>query len=485
MGNIFKKKEMSLEEIHKNRWIILAIVVLLPFMSSLDSNIVNIALPTIEKDLRVTMASAEWVISIYLIIISATILLFGRIGDIKSKGLVFTNGIIVFTLGSLLCGISVNIYFLVASRVIQGLGAAFVMSTNQGIITAVFEKNERGKALGITGSAVALGALVGPALGGIIVTYLTWHYIFLINVPVGIVAYILAKKYIPVQLSNNNEKVDGKGVLTFFIAIVLIFSAIMIGQQVGFSNIYIICAFIIGFIVLAIFIYIEKRVKSPMLDLSLFKNLTFSTNLICACISFVAINTVSIIEPFYLQDALGYDPFNAAMIMISYPVVMLIVAPLSGHISDKIGNGKLNILGIFIMGVSIIMLGTLNMNSSVLKIVLFLCLLGLSNGLFQSPNTSSIMSSVPKNKLGIAGGTNALIRNVGLAIGVSVSTTFLYSDMSRIAGYRVLGFVQGKPNIFISAMQDVYFLAAILCFIAFILFIINIIKVKSMKKKGL
>ena len=478
MGSILKKNQMSSEEIHKNRWIILAIVVLLPLMSSLDSNIVNIAIPTIEADLKINMASAEWVVSAYLIIISATILLFGRIGDMKSKGLVFINGIIVFTLGSLLCGVSINIYFLVASRVVQAIGAGLVMSTNQGIITAVFPVTERGKALGITGSAVALGALIGPALGGIIVTYLTWHYIFLINVPIGIVAYILARKFIPVNMSTKNEKMDGKGASTFFIAIVFIFSAIMVGQQIGFNDIYIIC----GFIALVIFIFVERKEKAPMLDLSLFRNSTFSTNLICACISFISINTISIIEPFYLQDALGYSAFTSAMIMMSYPIVMLVVAPLSGHISDKIGNGKLNTIGILITGISIIMLSTLNVDSSILKIVLFLCVLGLANGLFQSPNTSAIMSSVPKNKLGIAGGTNALIRNVGLAIGVSVSTTILYADMSRLAGHKVLGYIPGKPDIFVSAMKDVYLMVSVLCFIAFVLFIINMIRTKAKKK---
>ena len=356
------------------------------------------------------------------------------------------------------------------------------MSTNQGIITAVFPVTERGKALGITGSAVALGALIGPALGGIIVTYLTWHYIFLINVPIGIVAYILARKFIPVNMSTKNEKMDGKGASTFFIAIVFIFSAIMVGQQIGFNDIYIICAFIVGFIALVIFIFVERKEKSPMLDLSLFRNSTFSTNLICACISFISINTISIIEPFYLQDALGYSAFTSAMIMMSYPIVMLVVAPLSGHISDKIGNGKLNTIGILITGISIIMLSTLNVDSSILKIVLFLCVLGLANGLFQSPNTSAIMSSVPKNKLGIAGGTNALIRNVGLAIGVSVSTTILYADMSRLAGHKVLGYIPGKPDIFVSAMKDVYLMVSVLCFIAFVLFIINMIRTKAKKK---
>ena len=482
---MFKRKQMSSEEIHKNRWIILAIVVLLPFMASLDSNIVNIALPTIETKLRINMASAEWIVSIYLIIISATILLFGRIGDMKSKTLVFINGILVFTIGSFLCGISGNIYLLVASRVVQAIGAALVMSTNQGIITAIFSAEERGKALGVTGAAVALGALIGPGLGGIIITYLTWHYIFLINVPIGVVAYILARKYIPVEVLKTTEKIDGKGVLTFFISIVFIFSAIMIGQQIGFSDIYIVCGFIIGFFAFAVFVYIEKKAKSPMLDLSLFKNLTFTINLIGACISFIAINTVSIIEPFYLQDALGFSAFYTSIIMMSSPIIMLIVAPLSGHLSDKIGNEILNILGIFIIGIALILLSTLNIESSVVSIVLFLSTLGFANGLFKSPNTNAIMSSVPKNKLGIAGGTNALIRNVGLAIGVSVSTTFLYKYMSKLAGYKVLGFILGKPHIFIFAMRDVYLMVSILCFIAFILFIINIIKVKITRKNEL
>lgn len=461
---------------NKNRWLILAVLVTQPFMACLDSSIVNVALPTIGQKLSITMSSAEWIVSSYLIIISSAILIFGRLGDMKGKCRVFLNGILVFVLGSLLCGISASITTLVISRIVQAIGAAMVMSTNQGIITDVFPPNERGRALGISGSFVALGSILGPALGGFIITYLSWHYIFLINIPIGIAAYLFGKKHLPMSRSSNNVSLDKSGASTFVISTILIFSSIMLSQQLSFSNIYILLALIFGIIIFALFIVIESKVKNPMLDLSLFKTRSFSVNLFCAFISFAALSTVSVIQPFYLSDILKFRPSEISWIMISYPIVLFIVAPLSGSLSDKIGSKKLTLLGLLITSIALFLMSFFNEHSSKLTIVLVLCLLGFSNGLFQSPNTNLIMSSAPKNKLGIAGGTNALVRNLGLVFGVSLSTSILYYRMSSIAGYRVLGTIPGRDDLFVYGMKGVYILAAIACLIAFALSLIDKLK---------
>ena len=174
------------DEVYGKRWLILFTTVLLTFMATLDSSIVNVALPVISEKLSVSMASIEWIVTSYLIIIVGSILIFGRLSDIKGKAAIFKFGIIVFTIGSFLCGLSNSLVLLVFSRVIQAIGAAATMGTSQGIITQVFPVNERGRALGLNGTFVALGSMVGPPIGGFIVSALSWHYIFLINVPVGI-----------------------------------------------------------------------------------------------------------------------------------------------------------------------------------------------------------------------------------------------------------------------------------------------------------
>lgn len=231
--------EQSEEMIYKNRYLILINVVLMTFMACIDGSIVNVALNNMAEKLGVSDASITWVVTSYLIVISSTILIFGRLGDIKGKVKVFKWGIGLFTFGSLLCGISNSLSVLIVSRVIQGIGAAGAMATNQGIITQVFPANERGKALGITGTSVALGSMVGPPLGGFIIDVLSWKYIFLINIPIGIFAIIMGMKVLPVSNKKSiQEKFDFKGAVLFCIAIVAFFCSISFGGEGknGFAN---------------------------------------------------------------------------------------------------------------------------------------------------------------------------------------------------------------------------------------------------------
>lgn len=478
--NIIEMDERQ-KKLYKNRWWILGVIVSQPFMACIDGSIVNVALPTIRENLGITMSSAEWIVSSYLIAISATILIFGRLGDMKSKSKVFLDGILAFTFGSLLCSLSPNIEILVVSRIIQAIGAAMVMSTNQGIITDVFPPSERGKALGISGSFVALGSILGPALGGGIITYLSWNFIFLINIPIGIIAYIMGRKILPVRKVVTEEKLDVKGAVLFVTSILFFFSALLLSQNLGFKNIFIIGGFILGVILFGVFLKVESTVQQPMLDLSLFKERTFSINLVAALIIFITTNTINVIQPFYLTDILHFTPGNISLIMLADPLVLLFIAPISGALSDKIGGKKLTLFGLFGIACVIFGMSFLNANTSTISIVLLLCLMGFSSGVFNSPNTSLVMSSVPKSKLGIAGGTNALVRNLGLSLGASLSTTLLYSKMSSVAGYRVLESVPGKEHIFISGMKFVYIVIGLLCLGAFVLSLSD--KILSDKKR--
>ena len=180
----------------KESGLIFIIVLIGPFMATLDSSIVNVALPTIAYELSVGMNIVQWIVSAYIIVIVATILFFGRLSDIQGKKIVYVGGFLIFSIGSLLCGISTNVYFLIFSRIVQGIGASMIMACNQGLIIDIFEKEERGKALGISGTVVAVGTLVGPPLGGIIVGYLNWQFIFFANIPIGIIAFYIGTNII-------------------------------------------------------------------------------------------------------------------------------------------------------------------------------------------------------------------------------------------------------------------------------------------------
>lgn len=458
------------EKIHKNRWLILFTVVMLTFMACLDSSIVNVALPVLSDKLSVSMASIEWVVTSYLIVISATILIFGRLGDMKGKTTVFKWGLALFTLGSLLCGLSNSLLFLVIARVIQAIGAAGTMSTSQGIITHVFPGNERGRALGISGMFVALGTMIGPPLGGFIVNSFSWQYIFLINVPVGIITYILGMKILPRATTNKaGEKLDSKGSVLFSLAIVLLFGSLTQGQELGYNKPIIIIGFIFSVLCMISFILLETRVEAPLLQLNIFKNRLFSISVFCAFISFTTISCSNIIQPFYLQDVLKLSPATTGLFMVVYPIILSVVSPVSGYLSDKIGSELLTFLGLLTNIIGLLLMSTLNEHSNLWTIGMFVAILSVGNGLFQSPNTSLVMSTVPKNKLGIAGSINALVRNLGLVFGVSLATTLLYNRMSHKIGHHVVNYVQGRDDVFIYGMRYVYITAASICIVGALL----------------
>ncbi|MBZ9622297.1 MFS transporter [Clostridium sp. FP2] len=468
---------------NKNRWVILFIVVMVTFMCTLDSSIVNVALPVMAKALNVSSGNIQLVVTSYLIIISATILVFGRLGDVVGKTKVFKFGLALFTLGSLLCGITSSLPVLVFARVIQGIGAAGTMANNQGIITEVFPVNERGKALGITGTFVALGSLVGPALGGFIVSTTSWEYIFLINVPIGIITLFYSLRILPKGHKTAKVKSDGLGALLFMFAIVPLFVALGKGQEIGFTNPIILLGFLIAIISFISFIKVEKLRESPLLQLEIFEDKLFSLSIFCGFISFVAIFCSIIIQPFYLQDVLKFSPASTGVILMIFPLILSVVAPISGHLSDKIGSEILTFIGLVLTSLGLLLMSTLNEQSSIISMVIFIATMSVGNGLFQSPNNSLVMSTVPKDKLGIAGSVNALVRNLGMVCGIALATTILYNRMSYKIGHRVTDYVIGRNDAFIYGMKTVYITAAAICMIGAILTFLRLHRSKAKLKK--
>lgn len=460
----------------KKEWAILLVVLPMTFMTTLDSSIVNVALPTMARELGTSMAGIEWIVTSYLITICALILLFGRFGDIIGKSRVFRFGIAIFTIGSLLCGLSNSLIMLIISRIIQAIGAAAAMATNQGIITETFPPSERGRALGMTGTAVALGTMIGPTLGGLIVSVAPWEYIFLINIPIGIIVYIFVLKTLNFKKVENKIPFDYKGTILFVISIILFFCSINFGQSIGFNNPIIIGGFIISIILLFMFINIEGKIKTPMLDIDIFKNKLFSLSIFCGFTSFISIGAMNIILPFYLQDVLKLSPSLAGLVMTVSPIVLAIVAPLSGYLSDKIGSEKISSLGLSIMTLGLFSLSIFKENTPLFLVGILIGSVSLGSGMFQSPNNSLIMSTVDKSKLGIAGSINGLIRNLGTTTGIALSTSILYSIMSGKIGYKVNGYVEGRADIFIFAMRFVFIGIATICLIGAILTLLRVIR---------
>lgn len=468
---------------HNNMWLILIATCLFTFMSTLDGSIVNIAMPTMSKDLAISMNEAEWIVSVYMITICCLLIFWGRISDTIGKIKIFKIGTLIFIMGSLFCGISSTLEMLLISRIIQATGASMTMATNYGIITENFPPEMRGRSLGVLGSFVSLGSIAGPGIGGVIIQKYTWHYIFLINIPIGIFAFVLGyfvfpkskKKDIPLNL-------DYLGFILFDMFIISLFMGIFIGQVIGFTKLSIIILFIIAVCSFVGFIFREKRAKNPLIDLTIFNNKSFSVGLTCAVLIFSSNLFMNTLLPFYLQDTLKLSSLMSGFILMCVPIAMVIVAPISGALSDKIGAEGLTFLGLFIVSVSQLLFILIGLKTTISHLVLLTLLAGTGVALFQSPNNSIIMSSVEHNHLGIAGSINSLARNIGMVTGLSLSTTILYSSMTQKAGYKVNGYINGRDDLFLYGMHIAFLVSFSLCFIAFIITGIRLYRKKSIPK---
>ncbi|PJI08023.1 MULTISPECIES: MFS transporter [Clostridium] len=450
------------ENKHYSKWTILFVVVMMSFISCVDSSIVNVALPVMAKKLSVSMAEIEWVVASYVMVICASLLIFGRLGDMKGKSSIFKIGTIVFTAASLMCGFSSSLIMLLIFRVLQGIGAGAYMANNQGIITQIFPKEERGKALGILASAVALGTMIGPPVGGFIISLFSWNYIFLVNVPIGIIAFIAGLLVLP-KGKNIDEKFDTKGSVLYFMVIILLFGSLIGEQQLGYKNPIIIVSFVLSIICLIVFIALQRKTKFPLLNLEIFKNDLFSLSLFCALVSFVCISASIIIIPFYLQDTLKMSSANSGLFMMIQPIIIALISPITGNMSDKLGAKILTLVGLISMSGGFLLMSFLNEHSLLINAALCIVLIALGQGFFQPANNSLIMSTVSKNKLGIAGSINSLVRNLGQMIGITLSTTILYNFMSIKIGHRVVDYVFGRDDVFVYGMRYVYMTLVFIC----------------------
>lgn len=468
-----KKSFQEDPQVQKNRWWILVSVAMFAFMSTLDSSIVNIALPTIAKEMNVPMNQTEWVVSIYLMVVCACLLLFGKIGDSKGKIKVFRIGTVIFVIGSFLCGFNHSLAFLLFARIVQALGASMTMATNSGIATEVFPLNERGRALGAIGAFVSLGSIAGPGIGGLILAHFSWSYIFWINIPVGLITIAIGEKFLPKDLEKSGQKIDWLGFASFAAAIMTFFGAIFLGQEMGFGVPTVMVLFVIAVIALVLFLKVEKSKATPLISFAIFKNKIFTMSLITAVLIFSSNFFVNVVIPFYLQEGRKLSASYAGLLMMVFPLLMVVGSPISGYLTDKIGPEILTIGGLLLLSVTSLMYMFLDMETPIWYYVVATGLMGMGNALFQSPNNTMVMSSVDRKDLGVAGSLNSFARNLGMVIGIALATTILYHAMSKAYGSRVTTYISNRPDIFIFGMKMAFFTSFILCIFALILTIIR------------
>lgn len=464
-----------------NKWSILFTVLIMTFMVTLDGSIVNVALPVMADELKAGMNDIEWVASIYLVVTCATILIFGRLGDMIGKVRVFQIGVILFTIGSLLCSISGTLPLLIGARVVQGLGSAAALANNQGIITESFPAEERGKALGFVSTFVALGSMTGPTLGGMILTVLPWTYIFLINIPVGVLSFLIGLKTLPNKKPANPGPLDTKGSVLLLLSIMLLFGSATLLQN-GVS-LPVIVGIVIGIVLLGLFILVEKRMDNPLVPIGIFKNKMFSLNLFTMLTAFIAIGANNIIMPFYLQDARQFSPGMAGLLLTVIPLITAVMGPVSGTVSDHIGSELPTMIGLIFTTLGLALMTMLGINTSIATIILFLAVIAVGSALFQSPNNSLVMGSVSREELGLVGSLAGLVRNMGMSVGITAGTSLLYSRMSDMAGYRVTNYIPGQPDIFLYGLHAVYIMLAGIVLIGAVLTIVRFVYARKQERK--
>lgn len=425
-----------------NPWTIFSVVAMCTFMATLDSSIVNVALPVITKILDTDINFAQWIVTGYLLTISSLLPIFGRAGDMYGQRRVLTTGMGIFVLSSTACGLSSSILMLIISRVIQAVGASMMMSNGPAIIATTFPVEERGRALGAIGTVVALGSVTGPALGGAIVGVFGWEYIFFINIPIGIIAFTMGRILLPKGV-HKDETFDFAGSILFTISISSLLLVLSHGGSWGWLSVKVISGSIIGAVSLILFVFTEVRVKHPMMELSLFRNWPFLAGNLSGLLSFVAMFSNAILLPFFLTEIGNLTPSKVGLIITPFPLVMGTVAPFSGYLSDRIKPVYLTTLGLSITSAGLFIMSGINAETPILHIAILQALMGLGTGLFQSPNNNSVISSVKRDKMGIAGGMNALMRNIGMVTGTAMAVSIFENQR--------LGFLESVSN---PAVQD-------------------------------
>ena len=420
-----------------NKWIILALAASSSFMTTLDGSIINIGLPIISHTFHTGISgSTEWIIIGYLVIIAATLLTFGRLADMLGRKPIFLAGLGIFVLGSALCGLAPSLLFLIIARLFQGIGGALIFSVNIAMITSSFPGNQRGLALGLNAVVVSLGVALGPTLGGIITQYLTWRWIFYVNVPVSLLIILASWRFYHESHleSKLHERFDPLGALVLAIALASLTLGLSFGQEWGWASIGTLISFGTGIIMLTLAILVESRVAHPILNLELLTNRTFVFANISFMLCMMALFAPGFLLPFYFEQLRGFSTVQTGLLLTPLPLTFAIAAPLSGTLADRLGSRWLSPIGLAIACFGLFLLSQANAQSTLWDILWRLAVTGIGQGIFQSPNTRTMMGAAPLHAQGEASGLLATGRVIGQSLSVALTGTVFAALGGTLAG---------------------------------------------------
>jgi EmrB/QacA subfamily drug resistance transporter len=452
------------------KWVALSVTTVGIFMANLDGSIVVIGLPTILRDLHANIVEGIWIITGYRLIITILLIMFGRLADLYGRVRLYNLGFVIFTIGSLLCALSRTGEQLIIFRFLQGAGAALIMANSTAILTDAFPKEQLGMGLGTSVMAANLGAITGYTLSGVMITYFGWRSIFLLNVPIGIFGTIWGYMRLKeISLKPVGQKFDYAGSILYCIGLATILLALTIGDPLSGRNIATLAGGLVFFVAI---IFVELRQKYPTLDLTLFKIRQFAAGNLVSFLNGLAFSCGPFLRSLYLQLVLGYTPLKTGILLIPMEIVIFCVSPISGRLADRYGSRVLTSLGCVFNASALIWFSTLNERSSYSVVLVSLLLFGFGIALLISPNSRSVMGSVPAEKRGVASGISMTVNQTAGVLSVPFSLLLMtlvmpYTVLSQIVGSSQL-INSNEVPIFLKAINHACLILGIIVLLAII-----------------
>ena len=391
------------------------------FMSTLSAGIVNIALPTMSGEFGVSLENIQLVVSLYLLVLTCFLPVFGKLSDLYSRKWMYLGGFIVFGVGALLGAVSGGLGMMLFARAVQGLGSSAMMATSQALIAQVFHGASRGKAFGAIGAVVASGTLAGPAIGGFLIQTWGWPSVFWVCIPVCMLGVWRGIYLIPRFKAVKHMKMDYLGAVFYTVTSFAFLYALNTASANGWTSPKILGGFALSAVFFVLFMRREKTSKNPFMGLSIFQIPAISYGCAVAVLGFTSLFTNSVLLPFYLTDIMGMDPIKIGMLILPFPVTLAIASAVSGALCAKWPARIITTAGFVFLLISTLMFAFIGDSPSISYIILAQLIMGAGSGTFQVPNNNTVISAAPKGKLGVVASVNALARNVGMILGIALS----------------------------------------------------------------
>jgi EmrB/QacA subfamily drug resistance transporter len=413
--------QTSEERIHARRWLTLATLCLSLLIIVMDNTILNVAIPSLVRDLGASNSQLQWIVDGYTLVFAGLLLSAGSFGDRRGRKRALRLGIVIFAVGSVLSAVAGSPQHLILTRAIMGVGGALIMPSTLSILTNVFrDPRERGRAIAIWAGFAGLAVAIGPVTGGLLLQHFSWSSVFWVNLPIAVVALVLGHYFVPESKDPNAPRLDLPGAILSIVGLGSMLFGIIEGPDAGWTSTSVLSAFAIGLVGLAAFIAWELHTDEPMLDMSFFKNPRFSAANTAITLSFFALFGSLFLMTQYWQFVHGYSPLEAGVRLIPYAATMMLTAPFSARLVERVGTKRVVTLGLTIIAGSLLALSFVTADSPYLRVILTLCIMAVGMGLTMAPATESVMGSLPREKAGVGSAVNDTTRQVGGALGVAV-----------------------------------------------------------------